>query len=184
MDEPHSSHWRQMFERGKPETPPGNGVGASSSGEHRAPPGGYDDGHAPPQGASSLLSPEEVSEEAALALGADTGEYHPWILQRGRSRPAIMLDLRRYEPRSALWCGWAVAYPQLVAVEYTGDRMVSLDFGGRVFMLEGRGLDELVRHLQQGTVLTVQEYAASLWPVRPSGPMVTAIRRAEPQEGP
>jgi hypothetical protein len=109
----------------------------------------------------------------------DTAEYKPWVLQRGRSRPAMMLHLRRYEPKSGLWVGWQLAYPHLIAAEYIGDRMLSLDFGSRQFVIEGTGLDELARRLQDGEVLAVQEYDAEVWPVRQAGPIVAAIRRIE-----
>lgn len=75
----------------------------------------------------------------------------------------MMLHLRRYEPKSGLWCGWQIAYPHLVAVEYTGDRLLSLDFGTRQFVVEGSGLHEFARHLQIGSVLMVQEFARGIW---------------------
>lgn len=49
-----------------------------------------------------------------------------------------------------------MAYPHLIVVEYIGDKMLSLDFGIRQFMLEGRGLCELAERLQLGCVLMVQ----------------------------
>ncbi len=94
-----------------------------------------------------------------------------------------MLHLRRFETKSGLWMGWQLAYPHLIAAEYIGDRMLSLDFGMRQFMIEGVGLDQLARHLQDGTVLAIQEYAASTWPERPSGPMVSAIHRVGRDNG-
>ena len=124
-----------------------------------------------PADASSGHEPEYADQ------APDPSVYRPWTLQRGRSRPALMLELRRFEPRSGLWSGWQLSYPTLLAVEYTGDRLLSLDFGGRQFVIEGRGLDELARHLQQGGVLTVQEYAAAVWPGPLTGPAVTTIRK-------
>ena len=88
-----------------------------------------------------------------------------------------MLHLRRYEQRSGLWTGWVLPYPSLYAIEYLGDRMVSLDFGSRQFVIEGLKLEELVRHFQRANVLSVQEYAPDVWPTRPSGPIVASIRR-------
>jgi hypothetical protein len=117
----------------------------------------------------------DVPEDEPLAL--DPGHYRPWVLQRGRSRPAMLLDLRRYEPRSGMWTGWALSYPSLVAAEYVGERMLSLDFGERQFMIEGDGLSDLMAQLQLGTVISVQEYSAAVWPNRPAGPHVTSIRR-------
>lgn len=136
-----------------------------------------------PQGASSVppMPARELAEDEALAL--DLTEYRPWVLQRGRGRPAMMLDLRRYEPKSGFWTGWAIAYPQLAAVEYVGDRMLSLDFGLRKFVLEGDGLRELTERLQQGAVLAIQEYSQEVWAHRPDGPFVSAIRRAGLEAG-
>jgi hypothetical protein len=88
-----------------------------------------------------------------------------------------MLHLRRYEPRSGLWSGIQLSYPTLLAVEYTGDRLLSLDFGTRQFVIEGRGLNELARHLQRGSVITVQEYAPRVWASPPPGSLIAAIRK-------
>ncbi len=54
---------------------------------------------------------------------------------------------------------------------------LSLDFGARQFVIEGSGLDELVRYLQLGAVMAAQEYAGQIWPARPSGAVVTAINK-------
>ena len=133
---------------------------------------------APPSSRSEMPREPTPDEEAP---GLDLSVYRPWILQRGRSHPAMMLEFRRFEPRSGLWVGWAIAYPHLVTLEYTGDKMLSLDFGTRQVIVEGRGLDELARYIQQGAVVTIQEYAAQLWP-QPSavGGSVSAIRKVEP----
>lgn len=112
-----------------------------------------------------------------IELAPDLSAYRPWTLQRGRSRPTLMLELRRYEPRSGLWSGWQLSYPTLLAAEYTGDRLLSLDFGSRQFVIEGRGLDELARHLQQGNVIAIQEFASALWQRQPDGAVVGAIRK-------
>lgn len=110
----------------------------------------------------------------------DPAIYRPWILQRGRSRPAALIDLRWYDARAGMWMGCAMAYPQLVSVEYAGERMVNLDFGKRQFVLEGEGLIELVRRIQDGSVVAIQEYTPSLWPQRPSGLCITSIKRVTP----
>jgi hypothetical protein len=147
-----------------------------------SPIGGYDDGYQPPphsEGERVPLSPGEVTDEAALALALDATEYKPWVLQRGRSRPAMMLHLRRFEPKSGLWMGWQMSYPHLIAVEYIGDRMLSLDFGSRQFVIEGRGLDELARHLQQGSVLAVQEYCDAVWPQEGKDFVISTIKKLE-----
>jgi hypothetical protein len=130
------------------------------------------DGSPPAQSVAPAI--EAPSEADAPAL--DLTEYRPWQLQRGRSRPALMLALRRFDPKSGLWRGWALAYPSLYAVEHLGDRMVSLDFGGtRQFVVEGHGLDVLADHLQQGIVLNIVEYAASIWPTAGAA-IVTGIQ--------
>ena len=117
----------------------------------------------PPDRAS--LPHREPDDADVGAPPLDVSEYRPWVLQRGRSRPPLMLDLRRFEAKSGLWMGWQVSYPHLVAVEYIGDQMLSLDFGLRQFMIEGRGLSELARHLQDGSVLAIQEYAKGVWSI-------------------
>ena len=127
-------------------------------------------------GAAGVPPPMAEDERDEDALALDLAEYKPWTVQRGRSRPAMMLELRRFDQRSGLWIGWQLSYPSLVAVEYVGDRLLTLDFGTRLFALEGQTLTELARHLQQGAVLAVQEYAASVWPARPAGPIISAIR--------
>jgi hypothetical protein len=136
---------------------------------------GVPPGAPPPTMARPETRREEPLDDDAMAL--DLSVYKPWVLQRGRSRPAMMLDFRTYEPRSGMWSGWAVAYPHLVTLEYVGDRLVSLDFGGRLLVLEGTGLDELVRHIQQGSVVAIQQYTPDLWSSKPTGPSVMSIRQ-------
>lgn len=115
----------------------------------------------------------------------DMAEYRPWLLQRGRSRPAALLDLRWFDARASLWLGCAIAYPQLAAAEYIGDGMLSLDFGKRQFVLEGEGLSELVRRIQDGSVIRIQEYAPSIWPRKPIGAIINSIKRlGAAMEGP
>lgn len=190
MDQPDNNHWRSMFERGRRDQPSGaadwsrNGDAAQRGGN--AAPGspsafGFDDGYDPALESASgrergPLSAEEITDEAAMALALDAPEYRPWVLQRGRSRPALMLHLRRYEPKSGLWIGWQLAYPHLVAVEYVGDRMLSLDFGTRQFVIEGTGLDELARHMQTGSVLVVQEFSSAVGHKCASGHTVSRIQ--------
>jgi len=145
------NHWTNMFE------PQGRGSERAAA--------------APPPPSPTL---REEPEEDVLA---DPTDYRPWVLQRGRSRPAMMLHLRRFETRSAMWMGWAVSYPHLAAVEYVGDRMVSLDFGMRQFVVQGQGLDQLIAPLQQGIVLALYEHSASVWARPPGGPIISSIRR-------
>lgn len=183
MDNQNSSNWRTMFEAKRRERPPGSDhiSGNASSAPSGAPFGGYDDGfdaaHARANGGMSQppLTPEDMTDEAAMALARDTKEYIPWVLQRSRTRPVMMLHLRRFEAKSGLWIGWQLSYPHLIATEYTGDKMLSLDFGTRQFILQGSGLDELVARLQQNSVLMIQEYAPSIWPVRGAGGVITSI---------
>ena len=131
-------------------------------------------GATPGREASPTPPPDDTPLDDTAA-SHDLTSYKPWLLQRGRSRPSLMLGLRRFEARSGLWQGWGLSYPSLQAVEYIGDRMLSLDFGTRQFMLEGHGLDELERRLAEGTVVTIVEYAAQVWATKPDGPIVTAI---------
>lgn len=186
MDQQNPTQWRQMFEARRREYPPGpeqaQPFDQPDVGLQARPHGRYDDGYDPaqrPPGGEmprEPLSPDDEIDEAALALALDAQEYRPWVLQRGRGRPAMMLHLRRYESKSGLWMGWQLAYPHLIAAEYVGDRMLSLDFGSRQFVIEGTGLDDLVRHLQLGSVLMVQEFAPAVWPFAGRELEVTAIR--------
>ena len=145
------SHWTAMFEQSRH-------VGGAAS----------------PPAATAPARPAPEADDIELA--PDMTVYRPWILQRGRTSPAMMLDLRRYEPRSGMWSGWAMSYPHLVALEYTGDRLLSLDFGQRQFALEGVGLDELAHQIQRGTVLSVHQFSVEVWPLV-GGPCVAAIRQ-------
>lgn len=185
MDQQNPNHWRQMFDAKRRDSPLGaeHPLGQPEAQPHGRLLGSYDDGFDPRQrhlGAEMPrppLTPEEITDEAAMALALDAPEYKPWVLQRGRGRPAMMLHLRRYEPKSGLWCGWQIAYPHLVAMEYTGDRMLSLDFGARQFVIEGSGLHELARHLQLGSVLMVQEFAKGVWSGIAGTSLIEAIRQ-------
>lgn len=134
---------------------------------------GRNGGSAPP--------PPPPVEEEDIAIAPDLVVYRPWIIQRGRSRPALLLNLRKFDPRSGLLIGWQVSYPYLIAADYVGEKMLSLDFGRRQFVIQGSDLSELVRHLQQGTVLAIQEYSSRVWPQLPPGPVVTAIDKVERQ---
>lgn len=46
------------------------------------------------------LLPHDEPREDDGPPDLDTVEHKPWALQRGRSRPAMMLHLRRFEPKS------------------------------------------------------------------------------------
>lgn len=93
----------------------------------------------------------------------------------------MMIHLRRFEPKSGLWMGWQMSYHHLIAVEYTGDTMLSLDFGTRQFVIEGTGLSELTRHLQQGTVLMAQEFSGAVWSDYGGSPRIVSIVRLQGQ---
>lgn len=149
----NGTHWRDMLSQ--------QGHGGRQVGGDATPP--------PPPPPREL----EVDEDLPL----DVAEYQPWVLQRGRSRPAALLDMRWYDARASLWLGCALAYPQLAAAEYIGDKMVSLDFGKRQFVLEGEGLGELIRRIQEGSVIRIQEYASSVWPRKPAGAIINSIKR-------
>ncbi len=81
----------------------------------------------------------------------------------------MFIDLRRFEPKTGTLVGCQMSYPHLIAIDYIGDRMVSLDFGTRRFVIEGTGLEELPMRLQQGMVLAIQEHTARVWPDKPLG---------------
>lgn len=85
----------------------------------------------------------------------DPCEYRPWILLRGQLRSTMMLGLRWFDAKAGLWHGTAIPYFSLNAIDTIGERMVSLDFGARQFVIEGSGLDELARRLQQGDVAKI-----------------------------
>lgn len=135
------------------------------------------DGQPPGPSAPPPAVRDELPDDEDGALNLI--EYKPWIVQRVRSRPALMLELRRYEPRSGFWQGWAMPYHGLYAVEYMGDRMLSLDFGARQFVIEGRGLNELAQLIQQGTVLRMIEHCPALWPGPTTGTIIMTIRRVQ-----
>lgn len=137
---------------------------------------------------TAMVGPVSTATSATTAAPTDEGVpapdlqvYHPWILQRGRSRPAMFLDFRRFDPKSGLLMGCQMSYPMLMSIEYTGDKLLSLDFGQRKFMIEGVGLIDLARHLQQGIVLAVQEYAETIWRDKPSAGFVARVLEIKPQ---
>jgi hypothetical protein len=116
-------------------------------------------------------------EETAPA--PDPRAYHPWLIQRGRTRPALLLDFRRFDAKSGLLIGCQMPYLHLAGIEYIGDRMVTLDFGPRQFVIEGIGLSDLTRYLQQGTVLAIQEFSERTWPQGTEGSKVTRIVKVD-----
>lgn len=69
-----------------------------------------------------------------------------------------------------------MSYAHLIAVEYIGDGLLSLDFGARHFVIEGIGLGELARHLQTVSVQTVVEFTPEAWSKRPEGAVIGSIQ--------
>lgn len=135
-----------------------------------------------------MVGPISNTTSTSTAAEADEGVpapdlqvYHPWLLQRGRSHPAMFIDFRRFDPKSGLLIGCQMSYPMLTSMEYTGDKQLSLDFGQRKFMIEGSGLIDLARHLQQGIVLAIQEYSDSVWKEKQLSAFVSRIARFEQQ---
>jgi len=120
---------------------------------------------------------DSQSDEPELASPPNPQDYRPWLLQRSRGRPVMFLDLRRFEPRTGGLIGCQMSYPYLSTIDYLDDRMVSLDFGVRQFVIEGSGLNVLALWLQQGQVLAIQEYSPRIWPALPSGPIVRVINQ-------
>lgn len=130
----------------------------------------------PPVAAATLPAtamPVEIDDE--LAAPIDTNVYQPWILQRGRGRPVMFIDFRRIEPRAGTVIGRQMGYPYLQAIDYIGDQIVSLDFGMRQYVIEGKGLSALARFLQQGHVLAVQEFSERTWRSHDGKAVVTKI---------
>ena len=87
----------------------------------------------------------------------------------------MMLHLRRFDPKARIWTGWVLPYSGLYALEYVGGT-VSLDWGSRQFVVEGRGLEGLVHLVHQGTLHAIVEYCPDAWPRPVDSPIVTAIR--------
>jgi len=46
-------------------------------------------------------------------------------------------------------------------------------------MIEGRGLDELARHLQQGSVVNVVEFTPTMWPLASQASLTSRIQKIE-----
>ncbi|RYM05713.1 hypothetical protein [Sphingobium cupriresistens] len=137
----------------------------------------FGEGAGPSTGPTRTPAPPDDAALEDDVIAPDLRNYRPWIIQRGRSRSATMLGLRRFDPRGGHWLGFGLPYHGLFAVEYVGDKMVSLDFGMRQFVIEGRGLDELAQRIKQGSIATILEYAPAIWPDSPQGAIVTSIRR-------
>lgn len=149
-----TTSWQDMVGR--------NANGASAKPEPATTAGPVEDEGAAPQ-------------DDSLAPLPDPGEYRPFLLQRGRTSPALFLDLRVFDPRAGTLRGSMMSYPQLAAIDYFDDHTIELNFGFRRFRIEGDGLSELVQRLQAGSVLAIQQYSERIWKARPSGALVRAI---------
>lgn len=126
---------------------------------------------------SPIAAPDLViASDEALPPLPDPSAYKPYHLQRGPSRPAMFLDLRRFDARAGTLVGSMLSYPSLVAIDYFDDTIIDLNFGLRNIRIEGKGLGELIQRLQTGSVLFIQQYTHKIWPERPtSGPIVDKI---------
>lgn len=120
---------------------------------------------------------EQAQDEFDELPGVDPKEYHAFIVQRGRSRPSLFLDLRSFDERSGALKGTMLSYPQLLAVDYVDDHTILLDFGMRHVRIEGEGLAELIARLHSGSVSVIQAYSKKVWgPELPkAGPIIHAI---------
>ncbi len=128
-------------------------------------------GNTHPQGAETLVEADEP-----LPPLPDPTAYKAYHLQRGPGRPAMFLDIRRFDARSGTLVGTMLSYPSLLAVEYFDDHTVDLNFGMRNVRIEGQKLSELVQRLQTGAVLVVQQYSETIWgKERPVGPIIDKI---------
>ena len=126
--------------------------------------------------AEPTAATQEEPDNFDAVPGFDPAEYKAFIVQRGRSRPAMFIDLRSIDARSGVLQGAMLSYPQLVAVDYVDDHTILLDFGVRQVRIEGAGLSELIQRLHSGSVSVVQVYSAKIWGDKePQGPIVRLI---------
>lgn len=129
-----------------------------------------------PASTQPVESREEAQDEFDELPGVDPTSYKPFFVQRGRSRPAMFLDLRCFDARSGALKGTMLSYPQLVAIDYVDDHTILLDFGMRHVRIEGDGLAELIARLHSGNVSVIQAWSPKIWGERePTGPIVRAI---------
>lgn len=130
--------------------------------------------------ADAMEQPVEAEDDAS-APQPNPSEYRAFLLQRGRSRPALFLDLRTFYARSGTLIGTMMSYPQLASIDYFDGHTIDLHFGFRRFRIEGHGLSELVMRLQAGTVLAIQQYSDKIWQSGPPrGPLVKRIVEIDP----
>ena len=121
-------------------------------------------------------APKGSDRDDTLPPMPDPADYKPFYVQRGPGRPAMFLDLRRFDPRGGNLVGTMMSYPQLISIDYFDDRTIDLNFGLRNIRIEGSGLDELIRRLQTGSVLVIQQFSDRIWNTRPAtGPIVDNI---------
>lgn len=120
---------------------------------------------------------DEAQDDFDLVPGVDPKEYRAFMVQRGRSRQGLFVDLRTFDERSGALKGTMLSYPQLVAVDYVDDHTILLDFGMRHVRIEGERLGELIARLNTGQISVIQAYSEKIWgrtlPV--DGPLVRSI---------
>lgn len=119
---------------------------------------------------------DEAQDDFDLLPAVDPKNYRAFIVQRGRSRQGLFIDLRSFDERSGILKGTMLSYPQLVAVDYVDDHTVLLDFGMRHVRIEGERLSELIARLHTGQISVIQAYSEKIWGERPPlGPIVRSI---------
>lgn len=120
---------------------------------------------------------DEAQDDFDLVPGVDPKEYRAFMVQRGRSRQGLFVDLRTFDELSGVLKGTMLSYPQLVAVDYVDDHTILLDFGMRHVRIEGERLGELIARLNTGQISVIQAYSEKIWgrtlPV--DGPLVRSI---------
>lgn len=115
------------------------------------------------EGAEVPSAREEAQDDFDLLPGVDPKEYRAFMVQRGRSRQSLFVDLRTIDERSGALKGTMLSYPQLVAVDYVDDHTILLDFGMRHVRIEGERLGELIARLNTGQISVIQAYSEKIW---------------------
>jgi hypothetical protein len=85
----------------------------------------------------AAITPQGIADDPIdeAAPAPDPRNYQPWIIQRGRWRPALLLDFRQFEPRGGMLTGCQMPYHHLAGIDDLGDGMVSLDYGVLQFVI-------------------------------------------------
>lgn len=120
-----------------------------------------------PGTAASETAPDSPKDAALDEFdelpGVDPTTYKAFIVQRGRARPSMFLDLRSFDVRSGVLQGTMLSYPQLLAVDYVDDHTLLLDFGMRHVRIEGERLAELLQRLHSASVSVIQAWSPKIW---------------------